>query len=426
MNPPPNSTFPNPLCDVWIALIENTLLLVLGASRSQLMAYFPRIPAVLFFTYHGTLPSSNPTNLIILLGPGFYHISRSIQSSVPGLVARLPSLTTIDARIHESIWSKRFADHLSPLPSSIQKATISVSDFRVDGTELFRAAFDASASPFTTSFSATFPGLNIGFKGLLADLRFMLGLHRALAAVSFTGGSLVKVDIDNNRLMALDMSGRMSDAQKFLNVLRVGTASRLISLSFGHQNRTYRSNSVSIAVRNLDTPDEFGRFLKEVVYAAPGLKSLNIHVAELSVNEATPWTDGIRALGDLRELVRVSITHPRPLMLLDADIARFLSSWTCAEHISLNPKPSHAFPHVQRVLTTNALEGITQRFPHSLRYLGLYLNADEAPVVGFSGVTPQRGLAVLELGIQSSNYQRAQEVVRMAQTLFPDARVAQV
>ncbi|KAE9386987.1 hypothetical protein BT96DRAFT_501468 [Gymnopus androsaceus JB14] len=409
----------NPLAWVQITTTQTIVLLflVVGASWEQLRNYVTGIdsPVTGFREFNGTLLGANPTSLVLFLGPEFDHVDRSISLGLSQLIAHFTSLTRVEIRIHESVWSQELADQLTPLPASVKDATFSVSDFHSSGFELFRVQFNASARPFTTSFTASFLGLSLIMEGYLSDFPFMFALPRRLAKITFGASCTARIQVNRERVLHFEISGKMGDVQSIMEALaRIG------------REFQYTIHLLSISVPMLHRQDEFNIFLSALPTHAPSLQILMVQINALHRDETAQWMDGLRNLINVRGLTRVDIVHPRPLPLLDGDIAWLLAAWRNAEYISLNPKPSSSMVlnPGQPSLTRNALKGVAVHAPVSLKHLGLYLDAERISVLGSGNIRPQVGVRSVELGVaRAGSAQRSRDVVNMARRLFPNAEV---
>jgi hypothetical protein len=246
----------------------------------------------------------------------------------------------------------------------------------------------------------------------------MLALPRQLAKLTFTGSCTVRIQVNRQRILALEIHGG-------------GVQSILGALVHADKKSQYTINSLRISIPMLHHRDEFNNFLASLHTQTPRLRILIIQIDALHPEETAQWTNGIRNLVHIRELTRVDIVHPLPLPLLDGDVGRLLISWRNAEYISLNPKPSHSHSGVlspgQLYLTRNALKGVAAHAPMSLTHLGLYLDAERISVFGSGNVRAQVGIRKVELGVAKvGSVQRTREVVAMARRLFPNAEVVLV
>ncbi|KAJ3808381.1 hypothetical protein F5876DRAFT_78803 [Lentinula aff. lateritia] len=418
--------FPQSQTDIGYTYTLGTLILAAGVPPPQFADYLVGFnPHVIsdFTLLVGPFPTEiNPTTLFILLGPALNLVSSSLLSNLSQLLLHFTSLVNIEIRIHDSVWSRRLVDKLPIFPPSVKKAKVLVSNLLPNGPELIRVEYNANASPFATSFAATFYGMHISMKGHRAsDLSFMLALHKALAAVDFQENCIVEIEISHGRSIFSRLSARLRDVRKVVECVISTTATPEFA------SRLYTVKSIVADVPMLHYRDDFKHFVHAVLSKTPRLQIIEINFRTVNSLETHEWMGSVRMLGGLRELIRIVIAHPRPLSLTDADVAHLLGSWPKVKHVSLNPKASGALiTHSQVLLTINALRIAAFQAPTSLRHLSLFLNADEDSVHGFRGLQPRYSVEKIELRLATLSTHPTRVATRMAETLFPNANIKEV
>ncbi|KAJ3824139.1 hypothetical protein EV361DRAFT_868362 [Lentinula raphanica] len=428
MNPPPTTaSFPQSEIDIGYAYSLDALIFVAGVPPrlfpGYLFAFQPLLIDSEFRFYNGNfVPEVNPATLIIVLGPGLNSIPSSVLFDLSQLISRFTSLRDIEFRIHDSVWSRHLVEELPILPPTVKRTVLLVSNLLLDGPELVRITYDANAPRFTASLVAALIGLHLTVKGYgVTDLLFMLNVHSALAAVAFQARCEGRIEISKEHSVGLRMSGTMKDARTVLKA----TMKTARAPEYAH--RQYTLTSFVVDVPQLYYRDEFRDCIDTMLSKAPGLQHLDISICSLGTNETDDWMEGLRLLVGFHDLIHVHIAHPRPLNLSDADLSHFLRSWRNAEHVSLNPKASAAMISRSQVMfTTNALNVVAYEAPRSLRHLRLFVDADKVSVFGTRGFSPHVGVGNVELRLLTANPRSVRAVMRMAEGLFPNARVMEV
>ncbi|KAJ3761779.1 hypothetical protein EV360DRAFT_79927 [Lentinula raphanica] len=424
MNPPPTTTFPQSETDIGYAYSLDTLIFVAGIPPRLFADYLFAFRSLSidseFRFYNGDLfPEVNPATLIIVLGPGLNSIPSSVLSDLSQLISRFTSLRDIEFRIHDSVWSRHLVEELPILPPTVKRTVLLVSNLLFNGPELVRITYDANAPRFTASLVAALIGLHLTMKGYgVRDLLFMLSVHSALAAVAFQARCEGRIEISKEHSVGLRMSGTMKDARTVLKA----TMKTARAPEYAH--RQYTLTSFVVDVPQLYYRDEFRDCIDTMLSKAPGLQHLDISIRSLGTNETDDWMEGLRLLVGFHDLIHVHIAHPRPLNLSDADLSHFLRSWRNAEHVSLNPKAM--ISRSQVMFTTNVLNVVAYEAPRSLRHLRLFVDADKVSVFGTRGFSPNIGVGNVELRLLTANPRSVRVVMRMAEGLFPNARVLEV
>lgn len=140
----------------------------------------------------------------------------------------------------------------------------------------------------------------------------------------------------------------------------------------------------------LNAPNDSIQLYRRIATFFPNLTSFHLELQHTHDLETPSWLD-IPGLLAFKHLDDLSVTHPFPLALDDAAIARILYAWPLMTHLSLNPSPRFpAWPSGMHAngngrvasLTWDVLRGPVRR-NGVLKALGVYLGVQEhacAPV----------------------------------------------
>ncbi|GLB34023.1 hypothetical protein LshimejAT787_0109070 [Lyophyllum shimeji] len=177
--------------------------------------------------------------------------------------------------------------------------------------------------------------------------------------------------------------------------------------------------SIYVESKCLGNKDETRGAFEIMASRCPKVKELGVCIQNIHPFEKMDWLD-LSPLCDL-QLKDFVIHHPRPLALSDSDILRFLTAWSRAKHISLNPRPTLpawvASGGAAPPLPT--LTSLIHAAEHGrmLHHFGIYLNSRLPRTLG-SRDRPG-SLRELDLGLSRRSRQSAVWI----QEVFPNAVV---
>ncbi|KAE9392887.1 hypothetical protein BT96DRAFT_257677 [Gymnopus androsaceus JB14] len=120
-------------------------------------------------------------------------------------------------------------------------------------------------TPFTASLTASFFGLDLNMKGYLSDFPIMSDVLRRLGTVRLHANCIALVQFDRQRLLRLEVSGRVGDVQSIVGALERVT-----------RKSQYIIHSLFISVPMLFRREEFSNFLSALSTQAPDLQNLTI------------------------------------------------------------------------------------------------------------------------------------------------------
>ncbi|KAF8076619.1 hypothetical protein FPV67DRAFT_424035 [Lyophyllum atratum] len=411
-----------------------------------------RVPPSIWRAMHVIDPAQNSEALITIhrRGPQVKHVSSAviplcrlsedlITDALCIDIWQLNKLTIV-SRLDQAVYH----EHRDAILASFSRFLPRARDLRklsvpLDVSDLAPILFLVAALPHCNELELSSSSLHNQFPQFSAVATLVSGLHQFhhLKKLSLPAEALCQTlhaclgDLEG--LQGLKIVATTSIFPQKLPTPRPGQFSMLRTLqmwgSLSHLKWALRAfahpksnslRSVYVESRCLTYKAEMHNTFSIMTRRCPMLKNLGIRIQGINASEGMDWVDlSLLASLHLKDFV---IRHPRPLVLSDSNLLRFLVAWRKARHISLNPRP-FLLPWVTRegasppCPTMSSLTHIAERC-QALHHLGIHLNSRIVlPHDREDGHQQHQRLRVLDIGGSKRN----KESVALISELFPNA-----